>query len=148
MKQKPREILELERMLVLNIRELSYDQFIDNLLSVVNYSAINTFLLSERNEIIGLNLANNNITNFNFLIKFHSLEYLNISGNGISEINFIENLNELVILNLSMNRIRDCDVLKSKTPPPELPDRSDRTDRSRQSDSPGSCQFPSGKLHG
>ena len=104
--EKPKEILELERTLNIElIRSHNIQHF-------NSYSYRNSYVLSETDEIIALNLNHNAISNITFLNKFDNLVRLNLYGNKINEMNGLEELENLSYLDLSFNQIKEIKCLE------------------------------------
>lgn len=107
MQNKPKEIVELEKLLGIEITELENGS--------LAYLSRNYFYCNNNKEIIILNLIENNISDISFIKSFPFLERLFLSKNKITEINvlyFLQNLNYLQIFD---NQIRDISVFKNLT---------------------------------
>ncbi|KAF2338709.1 leucine-rich repeat domain-containing protein [Flavobacterium ginsenosidimutans] len=102
---KIKEILILEKHFDLSLEEY------DKAYPLFDYENCNSFELNEKNEVIGLNLSYNNITDLSALKNLKSLKYLQLESNEISDITAIKDLASITLLNLSYNNISDCSAL-------------------------------------
>ncbi|SHM11471.1 leucine-rich repeat domain-containing protein [Flavobacterium saccharophilum] len=104
-KNKPNEIISLEKQLNIVISEYSNSSFRNK----------NYFLLDVDGKIVSLNLVHNKISNISFLDNFPFLLSLNLSYNQILDISCVQNLQNLESLNLSGNQISDIYCLGGLT---------------------------------
>ena len=106
---KPKEILELEKIYGIELREYEgeyEDEFIRD---------ANTYRLNDRHEIIGLNLSGNEISEIKSLGNLTNLQSLDLFNNKIIEITSLENLTQLKVLYLSYNQILEINSLENLT---------------------------------
>ena len=110
---KPKEIRELEKIYGITLKELSKDK---DILSLEN----SCYQLGSNNEIIGLNLSDNEITEIKGLEQLTQLQKLYLSCNKITEIKGLEQLTQLQKLNLYHNNITEIKGLEQLTQLQEL----------------------------
>lgn len=110
-KKIPDEIFKLENRLGYILRE------VDSEFSF-GWDFKCTFLLNERNEVIGLNLCNKSIDNISFLSHFKDLLFLDISFNEILDFSPLKELKKIEKISLdntnikSLSSISDFEFLK------------------------------------
>ncbi|KAB8152691.1 TIR domain-containing protein [Kordia sp. TARA_039_SRF] len=105
---KPQEILELEAVYGITLEETKYAG------DITIWNKSNLYFLNEKQEIIGLNLNDNQISKIENLEKLTNLSVLNISDNQISKIENLENLtnlSELVIIDNQISKIENLENL-------------------------------------
>jgi protein phosphatase 1 regulatory subunit 7 len=96
--QKPKEILELERIYQIQIeRSPAHCRSIHR----------NSYILNKEGKIVKLNLTHNRITEIAGLDNLENLEIIDLSYNRITEIKGLDNLLNLKELNLSHNHLRE-----------------------------------------
>ena len=104
---KPEQIIDLEKFYNINLSILPSDQTIEN-----NESR-NTYILNESNEVIGLNLLDNKISDLSELSTFQNLTKLYLKNNQIVDLSPISSLINLKKLDLSENHIVEISNLST-----------------------------------
>lgn len=100
-KPKPKEILELEKVYGIELKEEIY----------TNYLELNYFKLDKDKSVIEINLTGNNIEEIKGFDTFKNLQILNLSNNRITKIENLDKLQNLKKLFLSFNRIKKIENL-------------------------------------
>jgi Leucine-rich repeat (LRR) protein len=101
----PKEILELEKIYGIKLREISLEKF--------SWETRNTYALNSNGEITDLNLRGNQISEIKGLEMLENLQTLYLAGNQISEIKGLETLGNLKNLYLSENQISEIKGLET-----------------------------------
>ncbi len=104
--EKPKEIIAIEKFYGITLKELTESESVD---AFINR---NSFSLDQNQNIVGLNLRKNNISNIQPLSQLTSLKKLILSENIISDLSPLMNMNQLKDLNLYANGISDLSPLK------------------------------------
>lgn len=107
---KPFEILQIERGYNLTLFQLPFNA------DILNNEFRNHYEQDEKENIIGINLSGNEITNIRYIESLKFLVDLDLSQNQINEIRGLENLYRLENLDLSFNKIskiQDLDYLSN-----------------------------------
>ncbi|MDP1728504.1 MAG: arginase family protein [Bacteroidota bacterium] len=91
---KPKQILELEEKLKINIHEFKYET-------------------DEEGQIINLDLSNRRLNGIIDISAFENLKTLSLNDNNITEINGLENLRKVCYLDLSNNQISEIKGLQN-----------------------------------
>ena len=76
----------------------------DNI-NIMDWGAKNCYLLNDYQQIIGLNLRNNQLSDISVLKELKKLIQLNLSDNKLNEISALKELKNLTQLDLSNNQI-------------------------------------------
>ncbi len=97
--EKPNLILELEKTYGITLEEV-YNIYQGG------------YVLDKDNNIVGLNLSNNQISDIESIKELKSLQKLDLSDNQISDIESIKELKSLQKLDLSDNQISDIESIK------------------------------------
>lgn len=103
---KPKEILDLEKLYNLEIRLLSKE------INTKNFEYKNYYRVNESGKIISLNLSGNNLTSLEKIGNLIQLKTLDLSNNSLTDISNLDSLINLQDLNLSSNSIQNIDILK------------------------------------
>lgn len=101
MEEKPKEILELEKVYGIELKEEIY----------TNYLELNYFKLDKDKSVIEISLTGNNIEEIKGFDTFKNLQILNLSNNQITKIKNLDNLDNLKELFLSSNNIKKIENL-------------------------------------
>jgi protein phosphatase 1 regulatory subunit 7 len=96
-KQKPKEIVELEEVYGIELKE----QIDDNVLIERNH-----YRLNKNGNVIDISLVKNKIEEIKGFDNFKHLEILDLSMNEITKIENLDNLKNLEILFLGFNNIK------------------------------------------
>lgn len=104
-KEKPKQILELEKLLKIEITEVEYKSF-----QYIN-SDLSSFSQNTGGNIISIMVDTINPDNVNVFRQFLYLKQLKISNSGIERIDWISDLIELEELIFEGNRISDISAL-------------------------------------
>lgn len=95
-KMKPESIIEFEKLYGIELNEAE-----DKAHIITDTKCSNVYLLSDDQEVIGLNICSNSLGSIPNMSGFPKLERLNLSNNGITEIKGLEELKQLTMLDLS-----------------------------------------------
>ena len=104
-KEKPAEILELEKVYGVELSEV-------NLTTIIYYER-NGFYKNELGFVVGLSIIHSNITDLTGIKDFIHLEYLNLSYNQIIDISVIALFKKVQKLFLTSNSITDISPLQA-----------------------------------
>jgi len=103
---KPKEILELEKIFGITLRETVLSE------DIMKYDNRNFYQLNDKNEIVGINLSSNQISEIKGLENLTQLKQLNLSFNQISEIKGLEKLSHLQLLDFRKNQVSEIKGLE------------------------------------
>ncbi len=103
---KPQEILDLEKELGFELTETKNEN------DILDHKKSKTYFLSEKREVIGLNLYGCKLSSISPLRDLVNLKKLKLEGNHISDISFLGNLVSLTELDLGGNQLSDISPLK------------------------------------
>ncbi|WP_151950053.1 GTPase [Aliarcobacter butzleri] len=103
MEEKPKEILELEKIYGITLEEQIDDYVITK----------NHFKLDKNGNVTGISLAGNEIEEIKGFNNFKHLRILDLSVNSIKKIENLDNLRNLNILLLNFNNIKKIENLKN-----------------------------------
>ena len=103
-KQKPKEILELEKVYGIELKEKKVKD---------DFDLGNGYKIDKNGNVIELNLNENNIKEIKGFNAFKKLERLSLSYNKINKIENLENLINLLLLDLSFNQIAKIENLEN-----------------------------------
>ena len=104
---KPKEILELEKIYGITLKETLSNEGLVNI--------PNSYQPSSNRELIGLNLSSNQLTEIKGLENFTHLQELILANNQLAEIKGVEILPQLQKLNLSYNQLTEIKGLENLT---------------------------------
>jgi internalin A len=102
---KPKEILELERIYGITLRESVPNEY--------GYVGANCYVIDAEGTVTQLNLSHNQLTEIKGLDNFDSLQELSLSYNQLTEIKSLGKLISLQELYLSRNELTDIKVLEN-----------------------------------
>lgn len=80
---------------------------------IFGWNSKNTYLLNANQQVIGLNLSDNNLSELTVLKALPNLTTLNLSYNQLSDLTVFKALPNLTALNLSHNNLSDITILKA-----------------------------------
>jgi len=106
---KPKEILELEKFYKIKLNSF------DTLEANTNFDISNTYFIDEKNQLIGLILSGNGISDLNPIQHLIHLQSLDLSYNNISDLKPIQYLIHLQKLYLEFNQITDLNPIQNLT---------------------------------
>ncbi len=106
----PKQILELEKYYGIRLKEVDCKEIL-----IDWEKGQNSFLLNEQQQIIGLSLRSNQISDTSFLRGLKQLQSLDLSVNQINDYSFLQGLTQLQSLYLIGNQISDTSFLKGLT---------------------------------
>jgi Leucine-rich repeat (LRR) protein len=106
---KPEQIIDLERFYNISLSILPSDQ------TIGSDESKNTYILNELNEVIGLNLFDNKISDLSGLSIFSNLTQLYLKNNQILDLSPISSLMNLIKLDLTENHIDEISNLTTLT---------------------------------
>jgi len=106
---KPKEILEIEKRYGITLNEIALSE------NIMDYRNSNCYQLNSKNEITGLNLRDNQLTEIKGLEQLTQLQRLDLSNNQLTEIKGLEQLTQLQDLRLSNNLLTEIKGLEQLT---------------------------------
>ena len=102
---KPSSILHAEDLLGFALAPVETRE------QITSYRNDRTYLLDDKNEVIGLNLYNSNVSDISFLEQFPAVEILELYYNQITNIDVLRHCTKLTKLNLIQNKVVNLDPL-------------------------------------
>jgi Leucine-rich repeat (LRR) protein len=101
--KKPQVILDLERRLNIQLVNVDIDQ-------ISNLSFETAYSLNQKNEVIGLTIRDQHLSDISFIQNFKNLQKLYLGGNNIKQVNDLKGLTDLVRLGLKYNQISEISL--------------------------------------
>jgi len=97
-RNKPAEIIELERILKVKLKESDHNK---------KYLPPNSFSINELDQVNGICLSDNKIDNISFFINLKDIEFIDLTNNIIEDISSLSLLRKIRYLGLGGNKIKD-----------------------------------------